>query len=218
MKKIVIILIMLFLILTGCSDDVNSDKRNDIEDTYDVIEDTQTLKVKDFLLAEHVCLEKEYYECVDMDEIIKNENEMSIYISEEGPNGYFTYYKGDGIIYAVHSSGDSRLVGITLIDDKYTFYSGLYVGMKAEELSDLNMILQTSMGEEDPYVSQIVTENMEEGPLAEMEYDEIYRITGAVAQEQLEEIGVSSALVKGFVVFINDGTVVAVATDLPTAG
>lgn len=180
--------------------------------------DAQALSVQDFGVIGHPVLENNYYECVDIDEIKKNENEMLQYTSEENSNGYFTYYKGDGIIYTTHSGNESKLAGITLIDGKYAFSGGLHVGMAKGELFDMGLEVQTSPGLDDPDISQIVLQSMKEGPLAEIEYDEIYRITGAVDQRELDDIGIFSALAKGFVVFVKEGIIAAVSTDLPTAG
>lgn len=67
-------------------------------------------------------------------------------------------------------------------------------------------------------IGQIIKTNLSEGALQNLQYDKIYTISGTLISDKTTAKSNTLSPIQGFVIFCNKNRVVAIATDIPTAG
>lgn len=173
---------------------------------------------EDFYVLDHSILETQHYEQTNISELIDFNSTFTITCSHEDPNGHYLYYIEDSIIYVLHSNNKEQLYGIVLTADQYSFRNGLKTGMTLDELLNLDFVIKERPDISDLSIGQIVKTNLSEGALQNLQYDKIYTISGTLISDKTTAKSNTLSLIQGFVIFCNKNRVVAIATDIPTAG
>ena len=83
---------------------------------------------------------------------------------------------------------------------------------------NLNFVMKERPDLSDLSIEQIVKMNLSEGALQNLQYDKIYTISGTFISDKPKAQSNTLSPIQGFVVFCNKNRVVAIATDIPTAG
>lgn len=211
-----ILLICLPFLLTLTSKKLASDTEDSLSG-FDSFSDN-FFSLEDFYVINHPVLENQYYEYVDISDIIDYESGLKVTYSSEGANGYYIYYIEDSIIYVLHSSDLEQLCGIVLVDNQYSFHNGLKIGMTLEELKSLDFVIKECPDCSDFSIGQIVRANLSEGALCKLQYDKIYTISGVLESDKVDSGNGTVSAIKGFVILCSQDKVIAIATDMPTAG
>lgn len=173
---------------------------------------------EDFYVLTHPLFETQHYKQTTISESLDSCPAFTTIRSPEGSNGYYIYYVEDNIIYTLHSSNIEHLCGIVLTSDKYSFQNGLKTGLSSEELLSLNFVIKERADLSDLSIGQIVKMNLSQGALQNLQYDKIYTISGTLISDKTAAHSNTLSPIQGFVIFCNKNRVVAIATDLPTAG
>ena len=211
-----IMFIFLFFWLSPLSNKIVSDTAES-SNGVDFYSDN-SFSPEDFYVLNHPILKTQHYEQAAISELMNPNSTFTITCSPEGPNGHYLYYIEDSIIYVLHSSNKEQLYGIVLTADQYSFQNGLKTEMALDELLNLNFVIKERPDISDLSIGQIVKTNLSEGALCNLQYDKIYTISGTLISNKTTAEYNTLSPVQSFVIFCNENKVVAVATDLPTAG
>lgn len=179
------------------------------------------LMVQDILIPEDACLKNTPFMTGNMECVLEYEPNLERIKSEEGANGYFNYWIGDGIEYVTFAE-DRDIVGV-IINNSYSLNCGLKIGMKETELREhFPMMEKCEKGDLKKgdgliaFNSSIM--NDEIGPLQTTEYDCAYAYVGRASDEEVEEYQINVTIAYSVVAFIKDGMVCKIVLDLPMAG
>lgn len=168
--------------------------------------------VRDIFIEGHNSLENQCFWQVDLEEI--EDEAIGVSSSEERLNGAFQFYTGKGIIYVTNTYGGDSPIGLILTNDKFSLNSGLKVGMTTEEMEATEIPFQRY---EDSKISLGNIIRTEKGPIADLNYDDIYFYLGGISQKEVNEFEVMMPPCLGITVFIKNNKVIAICLDFPTA-
>lgn len=190
-----------------------------IDGSQDIIKNE--LVIQDILIPEDECLKNTPFMTGSMECVLKYDPDLERIKSEEGANGYFNYWIGDGIEYVTFAEA-MDITGI-VISDNYSLNCGLKIGMKESELLErFPMMEKCEKGDLKKGDGMIAFSsaimNDEIGPLQTTEYDCAYAYVGRASDEEVEEYQINVTIAYSVVAFIKDGMVCKIVLDLPMAG
>lgn len=190
-----------------------------IDGAQDIIKNE--LMIQDILIPEDECLKNTPFMTGNMECVLEYETDIERIKSEEGANGYFNYWIGDGIEYVTFAEA-MDIIGV-VISDNYSLNCGLKIGMKESELLEhFPMMEKCEKGDLKKgdgliaFSSSIMNDEM--GPLQTTEYDCAYAYVGRASDEEVEKYQINVTITYSVVAFIKDGMVCKIVLDLPTAG
>lgn len=188
--------------------------------------------VEDYYVKGIPVLENNFYRLVTGADIF---GKAEPHVEKKGEDG-FTFYKDDNLYwifqccYNIPIDGQTPY-GIIVCDEENEFGIGLHPGMTTEELDKFSeekgippykVFEKSEISEEDFWKTHLL--NHKSGLLELFpDYDSIYffEFTGFgsdEASEAAQALNIPTPYCYGFICFIKDGKIIAIATDLPTAG
>ena len=199
-----------------------------------VAEDSENKKVKNELLLEDLfipedeCLKDTPFMTPDiMENILKYYPDLKSVKSGEGPNGYYIYWKRDGIEYVtdgydvtdaagtVTEYENMDVFGLSIVSG-CSFSCGLRPGMKESELKQYFPCMKKTDKIEDDYMARIIMSG-EMGPLQTTDFDYAYCYERWVSEEDAEKYRISSSVAYRVIAFIKDEVVCKFFLSIPQA-
>lgn len=179
------------------------------------------LVISDIFIPEDECLKHTPFMSGSVECVLQDNPNLERVKSEERANGYFNYWKGDGIEYVTYGE-EQNICGI-IISDHYSLDCGLKIGMEEADLQK-NFPVMDRYEKENLLRERgqiIFSGNMmcdKLGPLQTTDYDYAYACVCGASEEEVEEYQINVTTGYSVTAFIKDGKVCKIVLDLPMAG
>lgn len=179
------------------------------------------LTIQDILIPEDECLKNTPFMAGSVECILDHYPDLERIRSEEGANGYFNYWMGDGIEYITYAE-NSNISGV-VISANYSLNCGLRIGMEEKKLQQYFPCMEklekkNLMEGQGLVVFAGAIMNDEMGPLQTTDYDCVYAYVHAASDEEVDEYQISGTTAYSVTAFINNEEVCKIVLDRPTAG
>lgn len=222
-KNQIFICLMIMAAISGCApgEKVPSAivQEETVEETEAVVKNELT--IPDIFIPEDECLKNAPFMTGSMECVLKYNPELERVKSVDHANGYFNYWKGNGIEYITHSAR-TNIFGL-IITDHYSLSCGLKIGMKESDLQQQFPVMEkfekgnlTEGRGAIVFPSSLMNDEM--GPLSTTDYDYVYACACAASDEEVEEYQIAGTIAYSVTAFIKNGKVCKIVLDLPTAG
>lgn len=223
-KNQIFICLMIMAAISGCAPGENVPpaimQEETVRETEDVVKNELT--IPDIFIPEDECLKNAPFMASDIECILNSNPKLERIKSVDHANGYFNYWKGNGIEYLTYSEG-TTIFGL-IITDNYSLSCGLKIGMKESDLQqkfpvmekfEKGNLLMEGHGQI-VFLSNLMRDEM--GPLSTTDYDYVYACTCAASEEEVKEYQITGTIAYSVTAFVKDGKVCKIVLDLPMAG